>query len=88
MSNIDSDTANELFEIFTTLQEQYNNLSHIMRRIGGQEYSRATAYWLANIECGIRAEEYFSGNATFKSFLVDSKIIDEDENFIFPDREE
>ena len=84
MKKLSNDQRESLFEIYTNMCENYQSLKRLMMEIGGIEYERARAYWLAGIETGLRCEEYIGHDSTFREFLQDSDVIDEDEEFIDP----
>ena len=80
----------ELFDIYTRMVEDFDSLNDIIRReVGGHEGEVAKAYWLGNIDVGLRAASYVTQGPTFKDFLVKSGIIDgETEEYIDEDEED
>jgi hypothetical protein len=78
----------ELHKLYTDLQEIVYNIEAIIRRRDG--FEAAKAYWLGGIKSSTNDDEYASGgNPTFKSFLQDHGIADEEGNFIeLPDEDD
>jgi hypothetical protein len=87
LSDIDRE---ELFEIYTCIQEQYCNLVNFINthRSSFHGVDAAKAYWLASLDVGINAENHFTYNPTLKTFLEDNGIIDEDGEFIEDEEED
>lgn len=82
---MDQQTREDLYDLYVDFCTKYQELKSALNRIKPecpQEYERAKAYWLGNIESGIRCEEYIGTNPTFRSFLQDMGIIDNDEEFV------
>ena len=82
------DDRSELYKLYIDLQEKLSEIEYIARRKDGWE--NAKAYWFGGLSVAINDDTYHSGgNSTFKSFLQDHGIADEQGNFIKePDEDE
>jgi len=73
----------DLSDIYDRMCADYSKLTDIFRvNASSNEYNRARAYWLASLETGIKAEEYFGTGGSLKQFLVDNGVIDDCGEFI------
>ena len=88
MNIISKPMREELFEVYTTMVNEYTKLRRLMREVGGFELDQAKAYWLGFIESGLRCEEHVGNNPTFRSFLESAGIIDEDGEYLEEEEEE
>ena len=78
----------QLYEAFVTLNEKYNEIKYLLREVASsRDNDVASAYWLASLNIGIDASSYHTYNPTFKNFLENNKIIDEDGEYIENDNE-
>ena len=82
----DSMEREELYKLYTDLQEKLYEVEHLIRRKDGWE--AAKAYWLGHMRGALNEEEYSAGGSpTFLSFLQDHGIADEEGTFIEPSEE-
>ena len=82
------DDRSELYKLYIDLQEKLSEIEYITRNAKGWE--AAKAYWFGQLSGALNDDMYHSGgNPTFKSFLQDHGIADEEGNFIsLPDEDE
>lgn len=79
-SKLDDMERKELYKQYIKLQECKNEIESLARRTAG--WPAAKGYWFASLSTAIDSSEYFTHNPTFKSFLIEEGVIDEDGNFI------
>jgi hypothetical protein len=79
-SKLDDMEREELYKLYIKLQETKNEIESLARRTAS--WPNAKAYWFASLSSAIDDSEYVTHNSTFKSFLMDEDVIDDDGNFI------
>ncbi|MFA5203013.1 MAG: hypothetical protein WC708_01170 [Lentisphaeria bacterium] len=79
-SKLDDMEREELYKLYIKLQECKSEIESLARRTAS--WPNAKAYWFANLSTAIDDSEYATHNSTFKSFLMEEGVIDEDGNFI------
>jgi hypothetical protein len=76
-------TRKELYDTYIKMLEAYETMKHLVsQNLTSSEYNRAKAYWIGSIETGLKAEEYFGADGSFKKFLEDSEIMDDCGEFL------
>lgn len=79
-SKLDDMEREELYKLYIKLQECKSEIESLARRTAN--WPAAKAYWFASLSVAINDSEYATHNPTFRSFLMDEGVIDEDDNFI------
>ena len=83
MSNfkkLSSDDRRELFDQYKKLQECEYEIGYLIKNTRG--WQAAKAYWFGHLSGAINDDNYMGSNPTFKSYLIDEGVMDEDEKFI------
>lgn len=79
-SKLDDMEREELYKLYIKLQECKSEIESLARRTAN--WHNAKAYWFASLSSAINDDEYPNMTSTFKSFLMNEGVIDDDGNFI------
>jgi hypothetical protein len=79
-SKLDDMEREELYKLYIKLQECKSEIESLARRTSN--WHNAKAYWFASLSSAINDDEYPNMTSTFKSFLMNEGVIDDDGNFI------
>lgn len=81
MIKMDAIDRRRLFDIYHELDILINEVEEIIRS-EGIDYQRAKAYWLSSLSVGLDDSEYCTDNPTFKRFLIEKGIMNEDDDYL------